>query len=381
VLTRGPAPPSAGAPAEPIHDPVLRGAVLDVLGRVDRALGVPSELGGLRAIVGDVGAVRAALATRTLRLAEELRRPPTRDRWGASQDQLVDLLLEVRSLGARVDAETEGRWAAAFARLAGAVAIVRRAQTLQVLLAEGPGAVVALGFDRAIISSIRDGTIVLEYGLDVHDPEAGPEIVRAGAEPMLLDRSLRESDMLRTREPLLVHDAQGDPRGHPALARATGWSTYVAAPVTVGDAVVGFVHADRGEDPVGEVDAEILRLFAEALGLGFERLVAEHRTERARIRVGRALSTLTTAFEPGGGEHERARADPRPEVEALLTSREAEVLRLMASGATNAAIAATLVIAEGTAKTHVKNILRKLEAGNRAEAVSRFLGGVGEGAA
>jgi DNA-binding NarL/FixJ family response regulator len=49
------------------------------------------------------------------------------------------------------------------------------------------------------------------------------------------------------------------------------------------------------------------------------------------------------------------------------------VLRLMAAGETNGGIADRLVISHGTAKTHVKHILRKLRASNRAEAVSRYL--------
>jgi DNA-binding NarL/FixJ family response regulator len=57
----------------------------------------------------------------------------------------------------------------------------------------------------------------------------------------------------------------------------------------------------------------------------------------------------------------------------LLTAREREVLELMASGATNGAIAAQLVISEGTVKSHVKRILRKLRVSNRAEAVARYL--------
>jgi len=46
----------------------------------------------------------------------------------------------------------------------------------------------------------------------------------------------------------------------------------------------------------------------------------------------------------------------------------------MAAGDTNGRIARRLVISEGTAKSHVKHILRKLGAANRAEAVSRWLG-------
>ncbi|HEX4362206.1 MAG TPA: LuxR C-terminal-related transcriptional regulator [Pseudonocardia sp.] len=59
--------------------------------------------------------------------------------------------------------------------------------------------------------------------------------------------------------------------------------------------------------------------------------------------------------------------------DAALTRRELDVLRLMSGGRTNGQIARQLVIAEGTVKSHVKHILRKLDAANRAEAVSRWL--------
>lgn len=50
---------------------------------------------------------------------------------------------------------------------------------------------------------------------------------------------------------------------------------------------------------------------------------------------------------------------------------EQEVLRLLAEGATNQAIAETLIITERTAKKHVANILAKLGAANRTQAVAR----------
>jgi len=54
---------------------------------------------------------------------------------------------------------------------------------------------------------------------------------------------------------------------------------------------------------------------------------------------------------------------------AQLTDREREVLRLIAEGYSNEEIGDLLVIAESTAKTHVKRILAKIDARDRAQAV------------
>jgi DNA-binding NarL/FixJ family response regulator len=52
-----------------------------------------------------------------------------------------------------------------------------------------------------------------------------------------------------------------------------------------------------------------------------------------------------------------------------LTTRELEVLELIAGGLTNDEIAAQLVLSPGTVKTHVNHIFFKLELRNRSEAV------------
>lgn len=56
-----------------------------------------------------------------------------------------------------------------------------------------------------------------------------------------------------------------------------------------------------------------------------------------------------------------------------LSGRELEVLQLIVDGYRNPAIAGKLYITEGTVKTHVRNILRKLCASNRTQAAIRAL--------
>jgi DNA-binding NarL/FixJ family response regulator len=56
----------------------------------------------------------------------------------------------------------------------------------------------------------------------------------------------------------------------------------------------------------------------------------------------------------------------------VLTSREREVLELLATGARNREIAERLIVAENTVKRHVQSILQKSRARSRTEVVARL---------
>jgi DNA-binding CsgD family transcriptional regulator len=94
-------------------------------------------------------------------------------------------------------------------------------------------------------------------------------------------------------------------------------------------------------------------------------MLHELRAHPAAAIVARRLRALGEQSVPRG---------PRPATAANpvgLTSREAEVLRLVAAGLSNAQIAAQLVVSDRTVDNHVSAILRKLGARTRSEASAR----------
>ncbi len=121
-----------------------------------------------------------------------------------------------------------------------------------------------------------------------------------------------------------------------------------------------------------------VRVFADEgppMGALLGRLVAAQREEHAAARrvplgylakVMRAFGGTDGAAGAGG---DAARAVPG--LIDSLTSREMEVLGLLAAGAPNQRIAKELVVTLDTVKKHVTHVLGKLGAANRTEAVAR----------
>jgi DNA-binding CsgD family transcriptional regulator len=183
---------------------------------------------------------------------------------------------------------------------------------------------------------------------------------------------------------------------HQPLADSFRSDAYVATPILSADRrPIGFLHADRfpGNDPVGPVDRDILWALAEGVGSLIERAALVSQVKRGRERIRHLSADLAATMEDGYDAAIDMRVPPllpgprtrharriqfsdhaASSIASLLTRRELEVLSLMARGETNAEIAAGLVVSENTVKSHVKQVLRKLQAANRAQAVSRYHG-------
>lgn len=261
-----------------------------------------------------------------------------------------------------------------FADVAAALADVSDARTVDSLLARAPEAACRLGFDRSLVS-IVDGSWRLHTMCVVRDSGWADEIVAVGREdPPVLDRSLVENDTVEGVRATLVHAVQENPRVNRPLAQITKSTSYGIAPLLVDGDVVGLLHGDcyHQRRVLTEADRTLLAAFADGLSQNLARVTVLDSLAAVRSHLD-TLGRWQTPAQNVTASVELSRTD-----DSVLTRRESQIVRLMAAGDSNARIARRLVITEGTVKTHITRILRKLGASNRAEAVAIWLRSAGQ---
>jgi len=293
-------------------------------------------------------------------------------------------------MGALADVDALGGLRVALARLRVGCSPAELLQRAAVELVE------SCGFERVVIARmIPPGR--LEVTAAHADPYGSDFELRMKPwrdQPAPVVPSIVEGEVIRLRRTALVRNAQTNPRTYKPIMEALDLDSYVVAPLTPGSRVEALIHADRPSGGVDDRDRTILAILAEGVSLALERdLMADRlrrHDEHLRVLLGHAEGLLEDLIEgtfnlttrplrsAEKADSTASRSAPATTafpngVLSLLTKREIEVLDWMAEGATNAAIASTLVISEVTVKSHVQHILRKLRASNRAEASARYI--------
>lgn len=249
-------------------------------------------------------------------------------------------------------------------------------------------ATAVLDLDRVLLSRIDNGLLIPQSLHSTTAREHGElDLDALGMAPVALEYPLTEGEILRRHRAQVVRHSELGPPGRRTYIDAVGWGDYVAAPVEVAGRAVGMLHGERREGPpLADHDAVDLGAFALCFGVVYERAVLRRRLRAQQQEMQRIASWAAARTADLSDRAVTLQTDGRLGREAassgaagdhrlrnLLTRRELDVLELMVKGRTNGDIARELVVSQGTVKFHVKNILRKLHASNRAEATSRYL--------
>jgi DNA-binding CsgD family transcriptional regulator len=238
--------------------------------------------------------------------------------------------------------------------------------------------------------------------------EAYRQASQAGLDPQpglaLLRLAQRQTSIARTAIARALGEAREPPRRAqllPAFIEISIATSEVAQARTAADeleelatkrgapALQATSASASGEVMLAEGNARGALVALREAFTSWQRLDAPYEAARARVliaRTCRALGDLDTAamelacakqtFGELGAVHDLARVDEllrrgsEGAGESELTPRETEVLRLVATGKTNRAIAASLGISEKTVARHISNIFMKLDLANRAAATA-----------
>ncbi|HEY2834438.1 MAG TPA: helix-turn-helix transcriptional regulator [Sporichthyaceae bacterium] len=247
--------------------------------------------------------------------------------------------------------------------------------------------------DRVMIFRLDQAQLIPEVTYFVGHADWAAQVLEH-ARPIELSAMRYEMEMIRRRAAALVTAPLQDPRVTGPTVAELGTDGFVSVPVVVGGTVVATLHGDTyfSGRRLDVTDRDALSVFGKGLGQALERgalldrLAAQRDAVRRLARAAEAtVEDLTTtdlglapppveAVVPDGAAQARPVRTGRLPARTPLTRREQDVLTLMARGATNREIAHRLVITEGTVKSHVKHVFRKLGVTNRAQAVVLHLG-------
>lgn len=240
---------------------------------------------------------------------------------------------------------------------------------------------------EALLVDVGGHPLALVSLAELHLDRGDPVLARDLAERLLSELPETSRTQRAAALELIVraHATSGERKAaEEALTELRGIGETVATEPLRG--CVSF-SAGVAEAAAGEHEAA-RRSFSDA-AYAYQRSGAPFEASRARIELAKALAALGRANHAAAeaaaaakvlkrvgahGEAERAkRLIGEDEKRSPLTEREREVLRLVAAGRSDRAIAEDLVVSEHTVHRHVANILAKLGCRSRSAAVAKAL--------
>jgi GAF domain-containing protein/DNA-binding CsgD family transcriptional regulator len=239
------------------------------------------------------------------------------------------------------------------------------------------------GFDRGVLFRLEGFEMIPVSVYFSADTAWADEFQRVGQQtPMRIDHDIVETEMISTRAPMFVPNAQSNPRGFKPLVEHSRTRSYCAAPLAPENVLIGFLHADCyfQERDVTAEDRDVLGAFAEGLGFAIQRTTLRERVDRQRSQINRlrsviddTLSRVSTALTALEADADDSPSSPVLTVPGFeISRREEAILRLTATGAGEDQVAKVLGIPRASVTWHLTQLMRKLGADDPAAAVARW---------
>jgi two-component system, NarL family, response regulator DegU len=204
----------------------------------------------------------------------------------------------------------------------------------QMLMRQGLHTVLELEPGFQVVGEAANGEEAIERYNELQQQGKGPDVV-------LMDIQMPVKNGVQATAAITT----AHPGARVIILTTFDYEDYVFEAIKAG--AMGYLLKDV---PAEELTSTIRKVYAG------EPFIQPKIASKLLVEFGR--KGRTTANQPTGS------------VDEELSTREIEVLKLLAAGASNREIADKLVLAEGTVKNHVSNILSKLHAENRTHAAN-----------
>ena len=204
----------------------------------------------------------------------------------------------------------------------------------QTLMRQGLHTVLELEPGFQVVGEAANGEEAIERYNELQQQGKGPDIV-------LMDIQMPVKNGVQATAAITI----AHPGARVIILTTFDYEDYVFEAIKAG--AMGYLLKDV---PAEELTSTIRKVYAG------EPFIQPRVASKLLVEFGR--KARTTANQSTGS------------IDEELSTREIEVLKLLAAGASNREIADKLVLAEGTVKNHVSNILSKLHAENRTHAAN-----------
>jgi DNA-binding CsgD family transcriptional regulator len=202
------------------------------------------------------------------------------------------------------------------------------------------------------------------------DPEFYERFRRMPVRPSIFGTAITEA------RPNISNDVENDPArvgqppGHPPVR------TFLGVPLQLGPQVIGMIGVANSENGYGPDEERLLSTFSNQIavaidnaGLYEQQQMMIKSVQQLHVHMSQAerdqlmpleRERLSASFRLGA----RNSSQTRPQ----LNDSQQEILRLMTDGLSNREIASLVHLSENTVKSHVQEILRRLQVRNRVQA-------------